>query len=249
MHQTTVWWPLFDRSARVTVVCREEPRWEHVPGPTTTLRQSASPSGAPSLLPCSSRVSCVRPSPSHFCEPHPLFPLQLMPATSPLQNPIASANPNPSVTEFSSSSSSLPFKPTIETLPFSSSWCGLTVYLTYPSEYGYQQVQCSLLSLFGFILLCIILLSNQTFNAIVSDFCKQAAMYSPQMASYYYQQLYGPTSPSAVGPPPYHHHYHPQMGYSMQSSLRAGSPSLAQGPRPPYMQQQQLQHPAPHLQG
>ncbi|RZR95290.1 hypothetical protein BHM03_00024116, partial [Ensete ventricosum] len=172
MHQTTVWWPLFDRSARVTVVCREEPRWEHVPGPTTTLRQSASPSGAPSLLPCSSRVSCVRPSPSHFCEPHPLFPLQLMPATSPLQNPIASANPNPS-----------------------------------------------------------------------------AAMYSPQMASYYYQQLYGPTSPSAVGPPPYHHHYHPQMGYSMQSSLRAGSPSLAQGPRPPYMQQQQLQHPAPHLQG
>ncbi|THU47257.1 hypothetical protein C4D60_Mb09t13600 [Musa balbisiana] len=81
-------------------------------------------------------------------------------------------------------------------------------YLTYPSEYGYQQ----------------------------------AAMYNPQVASYYYQQLYGPTSPSAVGPPPYHHY--PHMGYSMQSP-RAGFPSLAQGPRPPYMQQ----HPAPHMQG
>ena len=75
-----------------------------------------------------------------------------------------------------------------------------------------------------------------------SEFCKQAAMYNPQVASYYYQQLYGPTSPSAVGPPPYHHY--PHMGYSMQSP-RAGFPSLAQGPRPPYMQQ----HPAPHMQG
>ncbi|CAL9091648.1 unnamed protein product [Musa textilis] len=53
----------------------------------------------------------------------------------------------------------------------------------------------------------------------------------PQMASYYYQQLYAPTSPSAVVPPPYHY---PPLGYSTQTG-RASFPSPGQGPRPPLM--------------
>ncbi|XP_074556374.1 uncharacterized protein LOC141812226 [Curcuma longa] len=64
---------------------------------------------------------------------------------------------------------------------------------------------------------------------------QQAAVYSPQMASYYCQQMYGPTSPTNVGPSPYHHHYpNLGLGYSLQSP-RAGFPSLPQGPRPPLM--------------
>lgn len=66
--------------------------------------------------------------------------------------------------------------------------------------------------------------------------CLQAAVYSPQMASYYCQQMYGPTSPTNVGPSPYHHHYsNLGLGYSLQSP-RAGFPSLPQGPRTPLMQ-------------
>ncbi|WOL19941.1 RNA-binding protein 38 isoform X1 [Canna indica] len=71
---------------------------------------------------------------------------------------------------------------------------------------------------------------------------QQAAMYNPQMASYYYQQVYGPTSPSNVGPPPYHY---PQLGYPMQSP-RASFASLPQGPRPPFMGQQ---FPTSHMEG
>ncbi|KAJ8505589.1 hypothetical protein OPV22_006475 [Ensete ventricosum] len=60
---------------------------------------------------------------------------------------------------------------------------------------------------------------------------QQAAVYNSQMASYYYQQLYGPTSPSAVVPSPYHY---PPLGYSTQTG-RASFPSPGQGPRPPLM--------------
>lgn len=75
--------------------------------------------------------------------------------------------------------------------------------------------------------------------------CLQAAVFTPQMAApYYYPQLYGPTSPTNVGPSPYQHHYpNLGLGYSMQSP-RGGFPSLAPGPRPPLMQ-----HTAPHMEG
>ncbi|KAG6468275.1 hypothetical protein ZIOFF_072848 [Zingiber officinale] len=77
-------------------------------------------------------------------------------------------------------------------------------YMAYPPEYGYQQV---------------------------SSPSSKAAVYSPQMASYYCQQMYGPTTPTNVGPSPYHHHYpNLGLGYSLQSP-RAGFPSLPQGPR------------------
>ncbi|RWV91716.1 hypothetical protein GW17_00045972 [Ensete ventricosum] len=66
---------------------------------------------------------------------------------------------------------------------------------------------------------------------------KQAAAYNPQMASSYYEELYGPTSPSPAVAPPYRH---PHMAFSQQTA-RASFPSPAHGRRPPY-----AQHPAPH---
>ena len=62
--------------------------------------------------------------------------------------------------------------------------------------------------------------------------CKQTAVYNPQMASYYHQQLYGPTSPPTVGHPPYHC---PPIGYLQ--TARAGFPS------------HYMQYPAPHMEG
>ncbi|RWW37834.1 hypothetical protein BHE74_00056997, partial [Ensete ventricosum] len=63
-----------------------------------------------------------------------------------------------------------------------------------------------------------------------------AAAYNPQMASFYYEELYGPTSPSPAVAPPYRH---PHMAFSQQTA-RASFPSPAHGRRPPY-----AQHPAP----
>uniref|UniRef100_A0A804KA65 RRM domain-containing protein n=1 Tax=Musa acuminata subsp. malaccensis TaxID=214687 RepID=A0A804KA65_MUSAM len=60
----------------------------------------------------------------------------------------------------------------------------------------------------------------------------QTAVYNPQMASYYHQQLYGPTSPPTVGHPPYHC---PPIGYLQ--TARAGFPS------------HYMQYPAPHMEG
>ncbi|THU70325.1 hypothetical protein C4D60_Mb08t23810 [Musa balbisiana] len=61
---------------------------------------------------------------------------------------------------------------------------------------------------------------------------QQTAVYNPQMASYYHQQLYGPTSPPTVGHPPYHC---PHIGYLQ--TARAGFPS------------HYMQYPAPHMEG
>ncbi|XP_064936159.1 uncharacterized protein LOC135585135 isoform X3 [Musa acuminata AAA Group] len=61
---------------------------------------------------------------------------------------------------------------------------------------------------------------------------QQTAVYNPQMASYYHQQLYGPTSPPTVGHPPYHC---PPIGYLQ--TARAGFPS------------HYMQYPAPHMEG
>nr|CAD1826337.1 unnamed protein product [Ananas comosus var. bracteatus] len=69
-------------------------------------------------------------------------------------------------------------------------------YMTYPSDYGYQQ-----------------------------------AVYNPQMTPQYYQ-MYGPTSPSTVGPPPYHY---TGMGYTMPNP-RTSFQSPQHRPHPPYIQ-------------
>ncbi|URE29085.1 RNA recognition motif containing protein [Musa troglodytarum] len=60
----------------------------------------------------------------------------------------------------------------------------------------------------------------------------QTAVYNPQMASYYHQQLYGPTSPPTVGHPPYQS---PHIGYLQIA--RAGFPS------------HYMQYPALHMEG
>ncbi|KAG6476243.1 hypothetical protein ZIOFF_065481 [Zingiber officinale] len=73
------------------------------------------------------------------------------------------------------------------------------------------------------------------FMAYPSEYGYQqaAAVYSPQMGSYYYQQIYGPTSSSAsVGPPP--------MGYPIQMhSTRVGFSSLGAF----------MQYPRSHMEG
>ncbi|PKA53147.1 Glycine-rich RNA-binding protein 10 [Apostasia shenzhenica] len=58
------------------------------------------------------------------------------------------------------------------------------------------------------------------------DYGYQQGAFNPHLASQYYQQMmYGPTTPSTVGPPPYHY---PQMGYLMQPPRASFPPSTLQ---------------------
>lgn len=107
--------------------------------------------------------------------------------------------------------------------------------MAYPSAYGYQQVGASSSSVpfiwFQFINLHYI----QIF--LGASACLMHG-YLLKQASSYYEELYGPTSPSPAVAPPYRH---PHMAFSQQTA-RAGFPSPAQGRRPPY-----VEYPAPHI--
>ncbi|KAJ6851064.1 putative RNA-binding protein ARP1 [Iris pallida] len=77
------------------------------------------------------------------------------------------------------------------------------------------------------------------YMAYPSDYAYQQGVYNPQMASHYYNQMYGPSS-SHVGPQAYPY---PYMGYTLQNP-RAGFQSPMQAHRPPYMQ-----YPMVHAEG
>ncbi|KAJ6814753.1 putative RNA-binding protein ARP1 [Iris pallida] len=70
------------------------------------------------------------------------------------------------------------------------------------------------------------------YMAYPSDYAYQQGVYNPQMASHYYNQMYGPTSSSTVAPQAYPY---PYMGYAMQN-LRAGFQSPMHAHRPTYAQ-------------
>ncbi|RRT66258.1 hypothetical protein B296_00030317 [Ensete ventricosum] len=109
-------------------------------------------------------------------------------------------------------------------------------YMAYPSAYGYQQVGASSSSV-PFIWFQFIKIFLGVSGCLMHGYLlKQAAAYNPQMASSYYEELYGPTSPSPAVATPYRH---PHMAFSQQTA-RASFPSPAHGRRPPY-----AQHPAP----